>query len=217
MKEKNVLGDVKMFSVQVKKKLYRHATKLVQLSALLRWVSLNKTILLEWKKIFFFLCQTASKMLYKGTKTASLTKSQSTFGLLRCTKLENTLKFDLTKLNNCSYISVGVQVTWNTRQGKLSVWYVYCEQIGKLFAPYSKPYEHEVSSSCSHFCTEHTNRLSETCKVLSPSFRNVQGLINVIGRLLQMQADQRDRQTHFVCPFSIRSVLCSVSFFFFYK
>lgn len=36
--------------------------------------------------------------------------------------------------------------------------------------------------------------------------RNVQGLIKVIGRMLQMQADQRDQETHFTCPYSIRSV-----------
>lgn len=37
---------------------------------------------------------------------------------------------------------------YNTRQGKLSVgWYVYCEQIGKLLAPDSNPYEHEVRLS----------------------------------------------------------------------
>ncbi|KAM7365969.1 hypothetical protein PAMP_015444 [Pampus punctatissimus] len=40
---------------------------------------------------------------------------------------------------------------------------------------------------------------------LLPSARNVQGLMKVIGRLLQMQADQRDRETHFTCPYSIRS------------
>ncbi|XP_044197607.1 focadhesin [Thunnus albacares] len=40
---------------------------------------------------------------------------------------------------------------------------------------------------------------------LLPSARNVQGLIKVIGRLLQTQADQRDRETHFTCPYSIRS------------
>uniref|UniRef100_A0A7N8Y655 Focadhesin n=1 Tax=Mastacembelus armatus TaxID=205130 RepID=A0A7N8Y655_9TELE len=40
---------------------------------------------------------------------------------------------------------------------------------------------------------------------LLPSARNVQGLIKVIGRILQMQADQRDRETHFTCPYSIRS------------
>uniref|UniRef100_A0A3Q3XJJ0 Uncharacterized protein n=1 Tax=Mola mola TaxID=94237 RepID=A0A3Q3XJJ0_MOLML len=34
---------------------------------------------------------------------------------------------------------------------------------------------------------------------------NVQGLIKVIGRLLQMQADQRDKQTPFNCPYSISS------------
>ncbi|GAA6230680.1 focadhesin [Lates japonicus] len=39
---------------------------------------------------------------------------------------------------------------------------------------------------------------------LLPSARNVQGLIKVIGRLLQMQADQRDCETHFACPYSIR-------------
>ncbi|XP_040887163.1 focadhesin [Toxotes jaculatrix] len=39
---------------------------------------------------------------------------------------------------------------------------------------------------------------------LLPSARNVQGLIKVIGRLLQMQADQRSRETHFTCPYSIR-------------
>ncbi|KAK2900269.1 focadhesin isoform X1 [Channa argus] len=38
-----------------------------------------------------------------------------------------------------------------------------------------------------------------------PSARNIQGLIKVIGRMLQMQADQRDRETHFTCPYSIRS------------
>eukprot|EP00064_Thunnus_orientalis_P022285 superscaffoldBa00007388_g22477 len=38
---------------------------------------------------------------------------------------------------------------------------------------------------------------------LLPSARNVQGLIKVIGRLLQTQADQRDRETHFTCPYSI--------------
>ncbi|XP_037614520.1 focadhesin [Sebastes umbrosus] len=40
---------------------------------------------------------------------------------------------------------------------------------------------------------------------LLPSARNVQGLMKVIGRLLQMQADQRDGDTHFTCPYSIRS------------
>ncbi|XP_039996604.1 focadhesin [Xiphias gladius] len=39
---------------------------------------------------------------------------------------------------------------------------------------------------------------------LLPSARNVQGLIKVIGRLLQRQADQRDRETQFACPYSIR-------------
>ncbi|XP_076581516.1 focadhesin [Chaetodon auriga] len=40
---------------------------------------------------------------------------------------------------------------------------------------------------------------------LLPSARNVQGLIKVTGRLLQMQADQRDRESLFTCPYSIRS------------
>ncbi|AWO95702.1 putative focadhesin isoform 2 [Scophthalmus maximus] len=40
---------------------------------------------------------------------------------------------------------------------------------------------------------------------LLPSARHVQGLIKVIGRLLQMQADQRDRESHFTCPYSIRN------------
>ncbi|XP_026208775.1 focadhesin [Anabas testudineus] len=40
---------------------------------------------------------------------------------------------------------------------------------------------------------------------LLPSARNVQGLIKVVGRMLQMQADQRDQETHFTCPYSIRS------------
>uniref|UniRef100_A0A673VPZ0 Focadhesin n=1 Tax=Salmo trutta TaxID=8032 RepID=A0A673VPZ0_SALTR len=40
---------------------------------------------------------------------------------------------------------------------------------------------------------------------LLPSARNVQGLIKVIGRLLQVQADQRDKGTPFTCPYSIRS------------
>ncbi|CAG5897235.1 unnamed protein product [Menidia menidia] len=40
---------------------------------------------------------------------------------------------------------------------------------------------------------------------LLPSARNVQGLIKVIGRLLQMLADQRDGETPFTCPFSIRN------------
>ncbi|KAM9335629.1 focadhesin [Symphorus nematophorus] len=40
---------------------------------------------------------------------------------------------------------------------------------------------------------------------LLPSARIVQGLIKVIGQLLQMQADQRDKETHFTCPYSIRS------------
>ncbi|KAM6894866.1 focadhesin isoform 1-T2 [Lycodopsis pacificus] len=40
---------------------------------------------------------------------------------------------------------------------------------------------------------------------LLPSSRNVQGLMKVMGRLLQMQADQRDGDAHFTCPYSIRS------------
>ncbi|CAL9694547.1 unnamed protein product [Knipowitschia caucasica] len=40
---------------------------------------------------------------------------------------------------------------------------------------------------------------------LIPSARNVQGLIKVIGQLLQMQADQRDPRQPFHCPYSIRS------------
>ncbi|XP_070785778.1 focadhesin [Enoplosus armatus] len=40
---------------------------------------------------------------------------------------------------------------------------------------------------------------------LLPSARNVQGLIKVVGRLLQMQADHRDQETPFTCPYSIRS------------
>ncbi|XP_037335022.2 focadhesin [Pungitius pungitius] len=40
---------------------------------------------------------------------------------------------------------------------------------------------------------------------LLPSCRNPQGLIKNIGRLLQMQADQRERVPHFSCPYSIRS------------
>ncbi|XP_059210534.1 focadhesin [Centropristis striata] len=40
---------------------------------------------------------------------------------------------------------------------------------------------------------------------LMPSARHVQGLIKVIGQLLQMQADQRDKETHFTCPYSIKS------------
>ncbi|KAM4714416.1 focadhesin isoform 2-T3 [Anableps anableps] len=40
---------------------------------------------------------------------------------------------------------------------------------------------------------------------LLPSARNVQGLVKVIGKLLQMQADQRQRDTNFTCPYSIRS------------
>ncbi|KAI4808283.1 hypothetical protein KUCAC02_000347, partial [Chaenocephalus aceratus] len=45
--------------------------------------------------------------------------------------------------------------------------------------------------------------------VLTHSFKsgdiNVQGLMKVIGRLLQMQADQRDAEKHFSCPYSIRN------------
>ncbi|XP_056298140.1 focadhesin isoform X2 [Pseudoliparis swirei] len=40
---------------------------------------------------------------------------------------------------------------------------------------------------------------------LLPSARNVQGLMKVIGRLLQMQADRRDGDAPFTCPYSIRS------------
>ncbi|XP_055052294.2 focadhesin [Misgurnus anguillicaudatus] len=40
---------------------------------------------------------------------------------------------------------------------------------------------------------------------LLPSARNVQGLIKVVGRLLQIQASQRDNGTNFTCPYSIRS------------
>ncbi|XP_068163845.1 focadhesin isoform X2 [Antennarius striatus] len=40
---------------------------------------------------------------------------------------------------------------------------------------------------------------------LLPSARNVQGLMKLIGRLLQKQADLRDRQTVFTCPYSVRS------------
>lgn len=40
---------------------------------------------------------------------------------------------------------------------------------------------------------------------LLPSARNVQGLIKVIGQLLQMQADQQDTNKPFTCPYSIRS------------
>lgn len=34
--------------------------------------------------------------------------------------------------------------------------------------------------------------------------RNVQGLIKVVGRLLQIQASQRDSGASFTCPYSIR-------------
>uniref|UniRef100_A0A3B3ZXC9 Uncharacterized protein n=1 Tax=Periophthalmus magnuspinnatus TaxID=409849 RepID=A0A3B3ZXC9_9GOBI len=40
---------------------------------------------------------------------------------------------------------------------------------------------------------------------LLPSARNVQGLIKVIGQLLQIQADQRDPSKPFICPYSISS------------
>ncbi|XP_054608420.1 focadhesin isoform X3 [Dunckerocampus dactyliophorus] len=40
---------------------------------------------------------------------------------------------------------------------------------------------------------------------LLPSSRNVQGLVKVIGQLLQMQADHRDRDIQFSCPYTIRS------------
>ncbi|XP_041840691.1 focadhesin isoform X2 [Melanotaenia boesemani] len=40
---------------------------------------------------------------------------------------------------------------------------------------------------------------------LLPSSSNVQGLIKVVGRLLQKQADQSHEETHFTCPYSIRS------------
>ncbi|TSK82223.1 Focadhesin [Bagarius yarrelli] len=40
---------------------------------------------------------------------------------------------------------------------------------------------------------------------LLPSARNVQGLIKVVGKLLQIQASQRDKSMSFSCPYSIRS------------
>ncbi|XP_057196006.1 focadhesin isoform X2 [Triplophysa rosa] len=40
---------------------------------------------------------------------------------------------------------------------------------------------------------------------LLPSARNVQGLIKVVGRLLQIQASRRDNGVNFICPYSIRS------------
>ncbi|KAF7653336.1 hypothetical protein LDENG_00084210, partial [Lucifuga dentata] len=40
---------------------------------------------------------------------------------------------------------------------------------------------------------------------LLPSARNVDGLMKVISRLLQMQADHREPETPFTCPYSIRS------------
>uniref|UniRef100_A0A3B3D2A2 Uncharacterized protein n=1 Tax=Oryzias melastigma TaxID=30732 RepID=A0A3B3D2A2_ORYME len=41
---------------------------------------------------------------------------------------------------------------------------------------------------------------------LLPSASNLQGLLKIIGRLLQMQADQREKEANFTCPYSIRSV-----------
>ncbi|XP_037832377.1 focadhesin isoform X2 [Kryptolebias marmoratus] len=49
------------------------------------------------------------------------------------------------------------------------------------------------------------NYILNTVLNFLPSARNVQGLIKVIGRLLQMQADQRQEETPFTCPYSIRS------------
>ncbi|XP_030636113.1 focadhesin [Chanos chanos] len=40
---------------------------------------------------------------------------------------------------------------------------------------------------------------------LLPSARNVQGLLKVIGKLLQIQTSQQDKETPFTCPYSIRS------------
>ncbi|TRY53592.1 hypothetical protein DNTS_015940, partial [Danionella cerebrum] len=40
---------------------------------------------------------------------------------------------------------------------------------------------------------------------LLPSARNVQGLIKVVGKLLQIQASQREKGANFTCPYSIRS------------
>ncbi|XP_077355104.1 focadhesin isoform X2 [Festucalex cinctus] len=40
---------------------------------------------------------------------------------------------------------------------------------------------------------------------LLPSAQNVRGLVQVVGRLLQMQADHRDRDAPFTCPYGIRS------------
>uniref|UniRef100_A0A674MNC5 Focadhesin n=1 Tax=Takifugu rubripes TaxID=31033 RepID=A0A674MNC5_TAKRU len=39
---------------------------------------------------------------------------------------------------------------------------------------------------------------------LLPSARNVQGLMKIIGQLLQIETDQRDRSVNFTCPYSIR-------------
>lgn len=38
--------------------------------------------------------------------------------------------------------------------------------------------------------------------------RNVQGLMKIIGQLLQIETDQRDRNVIFTCAYSIRSVTC---------
>ncbi|XP_051911869.1 focadhesin isoform X2 [Hippocampus zosterae] len=40
---------------------------------------------------------------------------------------------------------------------------------------------------------------------LLPSARNVHGLVRVVGKLLQMQADRRDRDVSFTCPYGIRN------------
>ncbi|KAF6730794.1 Focadhesin [Oryzias melastigma] len=40
---------------------------------------------------------------------------------------------------------------------------------------------------------------------LLPSASNLQGLLKIIGRLLQMQADQREKEANFTCPYSIRN------------
>ncbi|XP_077597799.1 focadhesin [Stigmatopora nigra] len=40
---------------------------------------------------------------------------------------------------------------------------------------------------------------------LLPSARNVQGLLQVMGQLLRMQADRRDQDADFTCPYGIRS------------
>ncbi|XP_061664812.1 focadhesin isoform X2 [Syngnathoides biaculeatus] len=39
---------------------------------------------------------------------------------------------------------------------------------------------------------------------LLPSARNMQGLVKIVGMLLQMQADRRDRDADFACPYGIR-------------